>query len=182
MCCVWFCILSYKRDMDVLEWVQRRATKTSGGLEHLTWKRLRDMELVSLERRRWSVTWKCVWIPDVEPTCTLEPIYKLICSEKMSDSGHKWKYRKTHLNVWRRILYCKAGQTVKQIAWRHYGVPILKTQLDSLEHPAVIDHAQSQKVGLDHFQRCPPASIILWICKNSFISVLRLYRDSSCMS
>ena len=43
----------YKRDMDLLERIQRKATKMTHGMEHLSYEdRLKELGLCSLEKRK----------------------------------------------------------------------------------------------------------------------------------
>ena len=52
-CCIQIWSPQYRRDMDLLECVQRRATKMIQGMEHLSYEdRLRLLGLFSLKKRR----------------------------------------------------------------------------------------------------------------------------------
>jgi len=99
--CVQLWSPQHRKDMDVLQWVQRRATKMIRGLEHLSYDdRLRALGLFSLEKR---TLWghliaayqylKGTYRKDGEGLCAW------VCSDRTRGNGSKLKEGRFRLGI-----------------------------------------------------------------------------------
>ena len=94
-----YCIQSWstqqKKDRELLEWVQRRATKVIRGLEHLFYEEgLRELGLFSLENRRFQgyliVAFQCLKGAYKQEW---EQLFMRVDSDRTRGNGFKLRWR-----------------------------------------------------------------------------------------
>ncbi|GAB0178770.1 hypothetical protein GRJ2_000342300 [Grus japonensis] len=99
--CVQFWGPQYRRDMELLEQVQRRAMKLIRGMEHLSYEdRLRELGLFSLEKRRLQADLIAAfqYLKGAYKKAG-EGLFTRACSDRTRGNGLKLKKGRFRLNI-----------------------------------------------------------------------------------
>ncbi|KAK4826177.1 hypothetical protein QYF61_006039 [Mycteria americana] len=124
--CIQLWSSQHRKDMDLLEQAQRRATKMIRGLEHLSCEeRLRELGLFSLEKRR-------LWRDLIAAFKFLKGAYRKdgdklfsrACCNRTRGNGFKLKEGRFRLDTRKTFFYNDGGGTLAQVAQRGSGCPI----------------------------------------------------------
>lgn len=94
---VW--VPQYMRDMDILERIQQRTAKVIKGLEHLSDKRLRELQLFSLEKRVIRISSNGYKYLKGGCKGVRARLFSVVPSKWTSGNGQNLKGRKFHLKI-----------------------------------------------------------------------------------
>jgi len=145
----------HKVDMELLEWVQRRATKMIRGLEHLSYEdRLRELGLFSLDKR---ILWgdliaafqhlKWAYRKDGEN------LFSRACCNRTRSNGFKLIEGRFRLDIRKTFFTIRVVKTLEQIAQRGSGGPIpgnIQSQGGRCsEQPGLVEDVPARCGGLD---------------------------------
>ncbi|GAB0178093.1 hypothetical protein GRJ2_000274600 [Grus japonensis] len=125
----------YRRDMELLEQVQRRATKLIRGLEHLSYEdRLRELGLFSLEKRRLQ-EYLIAGLPVSEGAYRKagEGLFIRECSNRTRGNGFKLKEGRFRLDIRKKFFSVRVMRHWNRLPREAVDAPsleVFKTRLD----------------------------------------------------